>query len=161
PSPFRGTYGRLGDVFARSSQSSARPAEDLSILRERTTALLRRLRHGAVLHQRKPDARHHRHPERHLRRPRCRSGHDAHPGRRADWLDGARPRTARVRTISSARMTLYAGAARLPLHIRLHCRLELVNELGELVGADIADGPEVQAVIAPAAAVEALHGLGL
>src|SRR3954471_12419867 len=49
----------------------------------------------------------------------------------------------------------------LPLHIRLHRRLELVDELGELVAADIADGPEIQAALAPAATVEALHGLGL
>src|SRR5437879_13269785 len=49
----------------------------------------------------------------------------------------------------------------LPLHTRLHRRLELVDELGELVAADVTDGPEVQAAFAPAAAVEALHGLSL
>ena len=48
----------------------------------------------------------------------------------------------------------------LALLIRPHRGLELVAELVELVGADIADGPEVQAALAPAADVEALDGVG-
>src|SRR6478752_6929959 len=56
---------------------------------------------------------------------------------------------------------LARGQAQLPLYIRLHRGLELAGELRELVSAEVAHGPEVQAAAAPAAAVEALHGLGL
>src|SRR5271165_4747691 len=50
--------------------------------------------------------------------------------------------------------------ALLTLRIRPGGRLEFLAELGELIGADVADGPEIQAAFAPAADVEALDGLG-
>ena len=65
-------------------------------------ALLRRLRHGALLHQCEQPARDHRYSERDLRRPQCRPGDGAYPDRRAAALDGARTRTADLRALSAA-----------------------------------------------------------
>src|ERR1700753_1842857 len=48
----------------------------------------------------------------------------------------------------------------LPLLIALQRRLELLAELGELVGAHVADRAELHAALAPGADVEALHHVG-
>src|ERR1700751_4711566 len=50
---------------------------------------------------------------------------------------------------------------RFPFLVVLRRGLELLAELGEFVGADVADRPEVHAAVAPAADVEALDGLHL
>ena len=69
-----------------------------------TAAFLRQLWHWPVLHQRQHAARDHRHSERDLRRPRCRSGHGAYPGRRTAPLDGKRARTAHLRPLPAANL---------------------------------------------------------
>jgi len=97
-------YELEGDaiVSGERAQGDQGRAPSLQFLGTRPATLLRPLWHRPVLYQCRHAARHHRHPERDLRRSRCRAGDDAHPGRRAASLDGARAQVADVRALSAA-----------------------------------------------------------
>src|SRR3954470_9443536 len=102
PASRRRTDGRLVDVCRGRAQGDEGDAKNLSVLRTWPPAVLRRLRHGPVLHQCECASWHRRYPERDLRRSRRRAGDGAYPDGRTDSLDGARPRTAELRALSTA-----------------------------------------------------------